>query len=331
MTNILKKIQDILYFSFSVFLYKFFNIKNSDKSYKIFLKLFYLKGNYFNSVLNFILSHPEKKIKNGNLIISKKIEVEKSVKKLNEDGYFLIKNAIDNDRVEKIKKELSNKIGFYRSDKIEKKEVKLDLNNPYATQYNYYPNDLMNIKGIQEILLDQQLLTLVQKYLNGLPIIDRVNSWYTFPSSSPDDAAAQYWHFDMERPKWLKVFIFLTDCNIDNGPHEFIKESHKPDGIPLEIRRKGYQRISEKEIFNFYPKEKKKIFIVEKGDLLIEDTSGMHKGNQLIKGNRLILQFQYSSSLFGAKNDKIKEPLNKLDVFINTKKNYSKIFQNFYE
>ena len=47
----------------------------------------------------------------------------------------------------------------------------------------------------------------------------------------------------------------------------------------------------------------------QEGSILIEDTLGLHKGQKLDEGNRLVLQIQYSSNLFGSKEiKKIKFP-----------------------
>ena len=56
---------------------------------------------------------------------------------------------------------------------------------------------------------------------------------------------AQLYHFDLDRPKWLKFFIYLNDVeNISHGPHLFIEKTHKLFSKPYKILIKRYQRIS---------------------------------------------------------------------------------------
>ena len=56
---------------------------------------------------------------------------------------------------------------------------------------------------------------------------------------------AQLYHFDLDRPKWLKFFIYLNDVeNLDHGPHSYIKNTHKVFAKPYKILIKRYQRIS---------------------------------------------------------------------------------------
>ena len=39
--------------------------------------------------------------------------------------------------------------------------------------------------------------------------------------------AAQLFHFDMDRIRFLKVFIYLTDVGTENGPHVYVRGSHR--------------------------------------------------------------------------------------------------------
>jgi hypothetical protein len=150
-----------------------------------------------------------------------------------------------------------------------------------------------------EILFDSSIINFSQLYLNSYPVIDNVSAWWSFPSEQPDKNAAQWWHFDLDRPKWLKFFFFLTDCSIENGAHSFVRGSHKNNGIPWSLRKKGYERLNDNDVEKNFPKKDIIDIVATKGSLLIEDTRGLHKGRHLIKNNRFLIQVQYSSSLFG--------------------------------
>jgi hypothetical protein len=105
--------------------------------------------------------------------------------------------------------------------------------------------------------------------------------------------------FDLDRPKWLKFFFFLTDCSIENGAHSFVRGSHKSNGIPWSLRKKGCVRLDDYDVEKKFPKKDIIDMCATKGPLLIEDTRGLHKGRHLIKNNRFFFQVQYSFSLFG--------------------------------
>lgn len=319
------------FFILEVLKYKFFKKKNTYLSYQYMIKLFALFDGVVINILSKFLS--QEKIVFENNYPNNFLFIDYDYDKINYDllncGYYLHKNKIDKKLIDNINSEIIKINGKYSSDLYSSNNYeKFDTNNPKGVKFIYKTNDLIKIDAIQNLLLDKQILTIAQNYLEALPIIDIVTAWWSCPSQFADKNAAQYWHFDMDRPRWLKVFIFLTDCNIDNGPHSFIEGSHKNGGITNILRSKGYQRLSDEEINNFYSQKKIKTFVASKGSILFEDTRGLHKGIKLKSGNRLILQFQYSTALFGSDIQKIKLPQSNffLDIFNKNKK----IFQNFY-
>ena len=313
---IFKNIFYLLYapiFLLEVLLYKFLRIKNSERTYQMMIFLFGKFGGKFNNILSRFLS-VKKNINTKNLRTYVRINKnnDEIIKELNNNGFSLIKNVIDKKTIEDIKNSLKKTRGIYSSDEYppEKNSNKehFDINNPKGVRFVYSGIDLLKIPEIQNLAFDKFFIEIAKKYLDCLPILDIVGAWWSSPSKRPDYTAAQFWHHDMDRPRWIKIFIYLTDCGEKNGPHEFVIGSHKNDGIPKELRSKGYSRLSDEEISKYYNKNQIKKFIANEGDLIIEDTIGLHKGKQLIKGNRLMLNFQYSSCSFGASLPIIKMP-----------------------
>ncbi len=175
-----------------------------------------------------------------------------------------------------------------------------DPANPLAVRYDYDPTDLLNLPDVQALLSDGSLLTMVQEYLGTAPIADVLSMWWhTGFNKHPDSEAAQFFHFDMDRFKWVKIFIYLTDVGPENGPHAFVEGSHATGGIPSEILRRGYVRISDEEVAATYPAEKIRSVTAPRGSIILEDTRGLHKGTHVSGDPRLLLQLQFSNSLFG--------------------------------
>jgi hypothetical protein len=147
---------------------------------------------------------------------------------------------------------------------------------------------------------DASLLAVAQTYLRAAPIVDVTSMWWhTAFSDQPDEEAAQMYHFDMDRIRWLKVFIYLTDVTPMHGPHCFVAGSHRSGGIPEAMLSKGYARLSDEEVFLHYPRKNLMEFSAPAGTIIIEDTRGLHKGKVVEHGDRLMLQLQFSNSLFG--------------------------------
>ena len=257
-------------------------------------------------------------------------EQNKILTNLKKDGYYK-SSFLSDDKLNLIKKKILLLEGKYDDDNLkDQKKTLLDLNVPKSVRYKYDCNDLIKIPEIQDIIVNQEILKVAESYLGSIPIIEYCESWWSFPSDKPDHNAAQLWHFDMDRPKFLKVFFFLNDCNTENGAHMFIKKTHKNFGIPLKIRLKNYTRLSDDLINQYFNKDEIIEMKTEAGDILFEDTSGLHKGQRLKKGNRLTLVFQYSSCLFGSVPKKIHFPPLKTDKLNNCIEKNKKLFSNFY-
>lgn len=171
---------------------------------------------------------------------------------------------------------------------------------PQAVRYDFATQDLLENKDIQQVISDMSFAAVAQDYLGARPLIDVLAMWWhTAYSDKPDMMAAQYYHFDMDRPKWLKFFIYLTDVNANNGPHTFIAGSHKTGGIPDSMLQKGYARLTDEEVESHYGKSAVVEFAAPRGTIIAEDTRGLHKGKHVADGDRLILQVQFSNTLFG--------------------------------
>lgn len=235
---------------------------------------------------------------------------------LNKDGYVGFEGKIPSELIEKIKlfalKTPSRMAPAYDNPVI------FNPNNFQSEIYRFDQQDLVNNTDIQELIMDSTFINIAREYLQCEPIFDFPAMWWsTSFLKEASEEAAQLFHFDLDRLKWLKIFIYLTDVNDKNGPHQLIKGSHLPGAKPAELLKRGYARISDKDIFTYHKKEDLIIVIGEAGSVFAEDTRCWHKGTPLISGCRLVLEFEYTSSMFGANYPKY------------IMKNYSEKFKDF--
>jgi hypothetical protein len=179
--------------------------------------------------------------------------------------------------------------------------------DPKAVRYDFEAHSLLGSPIFNDLLTSHFALKVAESYLGCRPWLDVLSMWWhTDYSKEPDSEAAQLYHFDMDRPKWLKIFVYLTDVNLDNGPHCFIEGSHKSGALPRALLRRGYARIEDEEVSKVFGKEKERKFIGPAGTVIIEDTRGLHKGLHVNSGDRLIFQMQLSNSKFGADYPEVK-------------------------
>ena len=171
-----------------------------------------------------------------------------------------------------------------------------DTERPLAVRYDVSEADLLSSAAVQDLLADRSLLALAQEYLGGSPVQDMVAMWWTTPSDEGSSEAAQQYHFDLDRLQFLKAFVYLTDVGPENGPHEFVRGSHRH--LPVALR--ADRRFSDEEVLEHYGAEDRISVTGARGTIFVADTRGLHKGVQVRAGHRLVFQLEYTSSLFGA-------------------------------
>jgi hypothetical protein len=223
---------------------------------------------------------------------------------LNEDGYFHFDAKMSQDVCQRLVK-FALTTGAKVPPGYDKKVV-YDPNNLLAEIYRFDIQDLVNNTDIQQLMMDPVFVGIARNYLGCEPIFDFPAMWWSTAykkDASPE--AAQLYHFDLDRVKWLKIFFYLNDVTPENGPHCYIEGTHRPGTKSDEILKRGYVRVSDEEIHRDYPESSVKVVCGEAGSMFAGDTKCWHKGTNLKSGHRLVLEFEYASSLFGANYPKM--------------------------
>lgn len=231
----------------------------------------------------------------GNLSQS---DLDEIVKSINKDGYFIFKNKLSVESVSNLQDyTLTLDANLIPPATDGRKRSKYDRNNLISPRYQFDETQLMTNKLVQELATDLSLLAVAQGYLGAKPIQDLTAMWWsTTYSKEASQEAAQLYHFDMDRFKFIKFFFYLTDVTTTTGPHCYIKGTHTH--MPEKLWKDG--RILDREIKQEIKTEDWVEIIGSKGSIIAVDTRGLHKGKPLLEGERLILQFEFTNSLFGA-------------------------------
>jgi hypothetical protein len=306
-----------LLFLLGVFKYTLIG-KNSIRSHRAMVYLFCRTGGWFNDLGSRLISSRWRPMvlpfKVGLLGDMSGTDGQKALLQLKDKGYLTFEGALPLDVCERLMQFALHTPAVVRpmdggARSAEPKTAIYDVSKPLAVRYDYLANDLLANQDIQLLMADASLLALAEMYLNARPRFDVLSMWWhTNFQAQPDSEAAQFYHFDLDRLKWLKVFIYLTDVGPLDGPHSFIEGSHAPGGIPQKFLDKGYVRLSDEEVLSNYAAGKEIRFSAPRGTIIVEDTRGLHKGNAVSGNSRLILQLQLSNSLFGAVYPKSRFP-----------------------
>lgn len=251
-------------------------------------------------------------------------DLKKVVEEINKEGYKIFDYQL-NPKAVKDLKSLSYKLKA----KVGEDQIIFDPEDKKSNIYKFNPNDIINNHWVQHLIMDPVLINIAGFYLGSNPIFDFAAMWWSTDLKEKKEDGAQEYHFDLDRPKWLKIFIYLTDVNKDNGPHCYISGTHKVGNKPQEILNKGYVRVADFELEKYYPKSSFKEVTGPAGTIVFGDTGCWHKGKPIVKGDRLILQLEYTSSLFGLNLPKfrISNPSTAFSKFCENNKVFTKNIQ----
>ena len=221
--------------------------------------------------------------KNYEVVLSS--DFKKKSNDLLRNGYVIIDNFLSNQEIDEI---LNNLSKFQVFDPWDSAKGYFDPSHPPSgTHVGYYKkSDLNTISVFDRIINDPILNSYISTYVGKNFKCTNKASWWTF-GNNENPQEAELLHRDIDNILWLKIFVYLTDVDINCGPHVYIPASHRTNKF---LRFKRFTDLEAQSEFGDLS-----YFTGKKGTLIIEDTFGLHKGQHIkSNNNRLIFQLQYS-------------------------------------
>lgn len=224
-------------------------------------------------------------------------EINKAVTALDNDGYYIMPWLMPPSWVRNVREKASE---LFVTSRNNINDVQKAGNIVPKDSTYWHDQKILDIQECKDVIKDEGIIEIIARHLKCDPCLDLVTSWWTFPNGAADTKSAQLYHFDLDRVKWIKVFVYLTDVTKESAPHAFIKGSHK--NIGSFIKRDG--RFTDEEVFSRYLHSDEIVFTGPAGLIILEDTLGLHKGCPAIKDHRFIFEFEYSINQFGSAHPK---------------------------
>lgn len=221
-------------------------------------------------------------------------EVDQAVEGLKRDGFYVFSYVADPEIVSAIR-------GYAEKAPCSARGADTapgiyPRSSPQVGRYDFDEETALGSPEVQDFVTDPLMAVISQKYLGQPVLMDEVALWWTTTKKTKDaNLNAQLFHQDRDRLSFLKFFIYLTDVEPDTGPHMYIRGSHA--NIPWSLRgdgRKNDEAVKAAGLWN----EVQEI-TAPAGTLMAVDTIGLHKGKTPISADRLALENEYATSLFG--------------------------------
>ena len=311
-----------------IFLIGIINYTFTKKNYEIFYQAFVIThcvtSGLINSLISKLITLFSEKQKS--LINKDEIEINHELTK---NGYTVI-SELQNSKIISEIFQLTKTLGcFSRSDPEKKIQIYNNLDIKFPS-YNYMEKDLISQEVILKIVKNEKFTAIARNYFGCEPYLKGVGMWWsTDILKQADSDSAQMFHFDLDAIKWLKIFIYITDVDLNNGPHVYVAKTHKPFGKSYDLLMRGYKRIPDKDIKERYDESEIITLCGKSGTTIIGDTNCFHKGLPPKNGKRLIFEYQLSNSLFGSPETEDFKDLKSNKTFLDYSKNSNKFFKKY--
>ena len=221
-------------------------------------------------------------------------EVGLAVSGLHRDGYYVFSKIVDSDVTDAIRDHAARVPAVARGAGTAPDVY--PRSNPAVGRYDIEEVEALKNPEVQEFVSDPLMALIAQKYLDQPVIMDEVACWWTTTKKAEDaNLNAQMFHQDRDRLSFLKFFIYLTDVEPDTGPHVYLRGSHTR--IPFGLRFDG--RVTDDSVKKAGLWSDVHELTGPAGTLMAVDTIGLHKGKTPTASDRLALESEFSTSLFG--------------------------------
>jgi Phytanoyl-CoA dioxygenase (PhyH) len=208
--------------------------------------------------------------------------------KLDKDGIAHLGQLLSTEQVDEIRNWLSQRliIDEYRPET----PAFLPLGSgrhPDSHVAYHYAADVIAAPHLLALANRPELLAIAEAFLGCRPTIGYLAAWWSYPTTVGAQQAENF-HRDVDDWRFLKLFVYLTDVGPDNGPHIYVTQSALKDEL-RELRR-----FEDAEVFQTFGSDKILVNEGNAGSGFFENTSGIHKGQPVKSGKRLMFQAVYS-------------------------------------
>ena len=219
-----------------------------------------------------------------NDISSHKSKFSSSLHSLRERGYVSIESSLFTD--------LASEIYAYCS--------KANFLVPsYQNKSILYLEDILSFDSVRNIVSSKDLRYFVSLYLGAPATLYNVGSWIQYPSHNQKAPNTQLWHRDRDDFSFLKLFMNVSNVDINSGPHAYIPGSHQysklsdvfssQDPSHQAIQNgSNHQFLTDAQLHALGLRVKPKVWTGSSSMTFLEDTRGFHRAYTPVSAPRLM-------------------------------------------
>jgi hypothetical protein len=231
----------------------------------------------------------------------------RDITNLKQLGYCRLGRMLDDDQLAEIHAHFAEKAmtdawelvpGHFMRDEV-----------PDAVQIGEFaPADIVPAPHLFALANSPRVLARVAGFLGVPPTIQYLAAWWSF-AGRRETKGPQVFHVDRACYRFLKLFVYLTDVDVESGPHVYVTGSSDPNEWAQRLKQKGDEgpavrarfdrmfqstRKSDSDVADFFGADRVRAFVGKAGDAFLINTAGFHKGLLPKSRDRLIFQSLYT-------------------------------------
>ena len=152
---------------------------------------------------------------------------------------------------------------------------------------------LLVVPEVRRFALNDQLIALTSHYFDEVPVISRIDLWWSPPNESK--AESQLYHYDGEDKSQLKVILLVNDVDADTGPFTFVDAV---GSAKVGASRRHSARLDDEAVETIAGQSAITPLMGPSGTVGVVDTSRcLHYGSRGNSKERLLLMIQFTRFL----------------------------------
>lgn len=209
---------------------------------------------------------------------------------IEQKGYARLENFLDLETIDLINSKTQEILNDgnhpYNQNKISQKDAK------NSQLYIQVLQPLVSVPEIHKFVFDDRIIDIAGAYMDCFPAFGTCNLRKSFVNSM-NEGGNQLYHVDPNSPRFLKFFVYMDDVDLDGGPFCYVEGSNLKK---FEINGTNWNdkyTWGTDEINRIYGEGNVKFLTAKKGDLLVADTNGWHRGIKPVANERTMLTLDY--------------------------------------
>jgi len=170
---------------------------------------------------------------------------------------------------------------------------------PSPILVGHYMDKIFDCPIVDQIEKDPLLIEIASRYLRTTPCLINSRMWWSFRAEHLDEgtlklASQNLLHFDMDDWSSIKFFFYLTNVDVDSGPHVYLRRSHRRKRLRDQFTI--FLGKPDSKTIDFYGRDNLVTICGPAGFGFVEDPFGFHMGTVTQKDPRLVLEIEYGIS-----------------------------------